>query len=132
METQREITATGWLSPDGEFIPCEPYNHISTAREIVKEIGTTTKYEWRSWSLNNLPGVVPPDDVLYGNGWISIVIRSIGERGFDFCRNFHAPVTDVQVKMLREFAEKHDFFMSEHGRLVLKEIDDHRKGDLDD
>ena len=124
MKTEREITGTGWLSPDGEFIACPSQAHISTATDIVGKIGTDTKYKWRSWN-----GTKSPDGVLYGNGWISVEIRQLGEHGFEFCRNFHAPVTDIQAKMIREFAERDDVkdFMTEYGRKVLQSLDDYEK-----
>lgn len=28
---------TGWLSPTGDFYPCGVYEHISLAREILKD-----------------------------------------------------------------------------------------------
>ena len=28
---------TGWLSPNGDFYPCGVYEHISLAREILKD-----------------------------------------------------------------------------------------------
>ena len=116
---KREITGTGWLSPDGEFIPCHSYDHISTARDIVEKIGTAVKYKWRDSNS--------PEDVLFGNGWISINIRAMFERGIEFCRNYHAPVTDIQAKMLREFAEKDDVknFLTRYGQQVLEELDDY-------
>ena len=127
MTPKRKITQTGWLSPDGEFIPCPSYAHISTARDIVEKIGTTTKYKWHL--RNN-----SPDGILYGNGWISIEIRTMWEHGIEFCRNYYAPVTDIQAKMLREYAERDDVkpFLTEYCLKVLQSLDDYIDGGKQD
>ena len=32
-----QIIRPGWLSPSGEFITCEPYEHIAVAVKLVKD-----------------------------------------------------------------------------------------------
>ena len=91
----REITGTGWLSPDGEFFPCESYSHIATAERIVNKIGLIEKG-------------IRSEDKLRSLGWIAIIFHRFVEHGFDFSYNWRVNHSDIQVKMISEFAERSD------------------------
>lgn len=74
---------TGWLSPTGEFIPCETYNHISIARNIFKK------------------DIARPDEQLHNLGWVSISIATFLEHGFII--NFSTSLTPEQIKFLKPY-----------------------------
>lgn len=77
---------TGWLCPNGDFYPCETFDHISCAREIVKD-DTTPR----------------PDEILHDCGFAEITISPVGEREWQiFWKHF---LSDAQKNFLRPYFE---------------------------
>lgn len=105
----REITGTGWLTPDGEFIPCQSCEHVSVAERLVSAVGKTRI------------GIYAEDE-LRSMGWISITIRNYHEHGYDFIFNHRIAHSDIQISMIKSFAETHT--ISETGRFHLDILTD--------
>ena len=115
---QREITGTGWLSLDGEFVPCKSYAHSSTADEIVNRLGLNPTSKYQSC-----------DDTLLDHGWIKVVYRRLLDSGYGFSYNYKVPHTDIQISMIKDFAEKDDVKLSslagfEISALTEKELEE--------
>ena len=91
----REITGTGWLSSDGEFFPCETFAHVPVAEALVLK-------------LNYTETGIKAEDLLRSLGWISITIRSWREHGYDFIFNNRISHSDIQISMIKSFAERDD------------------------
>ncbi len=100
------IKGPGWLSPDGEFIACKCYEHISKAEEIAKK-------------LDLYDEDVPSDDVLIEYGWIHIAMLKITECGFNF---YGLRATEPQKNALKEFCENMKTYVSESGQLELYKL----------
>ena len=66
-----EKTYTGWLAPDGTFFPCELYEHISTAYELLDRLHLESDTE---------KDLFAPDNVLLDRGWIHISLSLMGQR----------------------------------------------------
>lgn len=49
---------TGWLSPTGEWHPCEVYDHIAVAKKLLNDYGSRA------------------DDKLIAKGWVKISISN--------------------------------------------------------
>ena len=96
----REITGTGWLSPDGEFIPCESFAHTATAERIATQL-----------KLNSTGGRIC-DDILKKNRWIKIVFTRFMDFGYDISFSWRVPHSDIQINMVKSFAEREDITMS--------------------
>ena len=81
----------GWLSPSGEFIECDYYNHISIAHELVEKYGY------------HKVGSKPDDDILLYNGWVHIGITSIGKKEWAiYWENF---LTEEQKNAIKPYFE---------------------------
>lgn len=70
----------GWLSPHGEFVECEPWEHWHKAHEIVK-------------------GAINPDEDLLDKGWIKIGDNN-GWHRIDMTSDY---ATDQQKLFLENF-----------------------------
>lgn len=85
--TDNEITKaleTGWLSPNGDFYPCGVYEHISTARKILKD---ETAYR--------------ADEKLNDCGFVSITISQLGVKEWRiYWKNF---LTEQQKNFLKPY-----------------------------
>ena len=92
---------TGWLSPSGEFIECEPRNHLSIADDIAQ-------------NLNISNADCCSDDVLLEHGWIRISILSFFERGFCFS-HLKETASENQRIFLRDFYERNRDWISPQG-----------------
>ena len=79
----------GWMSPDGEVISCESWEHNDKAEEILGGLGYTEKdYKTR------------PDDFLWEHGWLKThVVRFLGN-GLSF--SIHRMATEKQKAKIRE------------------------------
>ena len=79
----------GWMSPDGEIISCESWEHNDKAEEILEGLGYTEKdYKTR------------PDDFLWEHGWLKThVVRFFGN-GLNF--SIHSMATEKQKAKIRE------------------------------
>lgn len=82
---------TGWLAPDGTFFPCETYEHIYWAREIVE------KYHYQSMSE-------PADEILMNKGWVQISISML--LGHKFVIYWDKHLTDYQKNFLKPYFEQ--------------------------
>lgn len=96
-----EIMNTGWLSPSGEFIECEPRDHLGVADDIAQ-------------SLNIYDNNYNSDDVLLEYGWIRISILSFFEHGFHFSF-IKDNASESQRLFLHDFYDKHRDFISQQG-----------------
>ena len=77
---------TGWLSPNGDFYPCGVYEHLSLAREILKdEIANTD------------------DEKLHDCGFVSISISQLGVKEWRiYWKHF---LTEAQKNFLKRYFE---------------------------
>ena len=82
---------TGWLSPYGDFIECESYEHLSKAEEIVERNYSSDENEHA-------------DDLLYDHGWASIGIVTFMEHGISV-RYRSTRLTDAQLHFLKPYVE---------------------------
>ena len=117
-----EITGTGWLSPSGEFIQCESYAHIATAERIASQL-----------KLNSTGVRIRDDDILINNGWIKIVFKRFMDFGYDISFSWHVPHSDIQINMIKSFAEREDITMVEDFNYNLAMLTDpERSSNYDD
>lgn len=78
--------STGWLSPNGDFYPCRVYEHISLAREILKD-----KTANRA------------DEKLNDCGFVSITISQLGVKKWRiYWKHF---LTEQQKNFLKPYFE---------------------------
>lgn len=80
---------TGWLTPVGEFCPCETFEHIAIAEEIVGD-----RY------------IAAPDDVLMNSGWVKITRSLLGMKEQNIFWEKH--LTQPQIEFLRPYFETND------------------------
>ena len=92
---------TGWLSPSGEFIECEPRDHLSVADDIAQ-------------NLDIYDDDCNSDDVLLEFGWIRISILEFFERGFHF-PFVKENASENQRLFLHDFYDKHREGISQQG-----------------
>ena len=92
---------TGWLSPSGEFIECEPRDHLSVADGIAQ-------------NLDIYDDDCNSDDVLLEFGWIRISILEFLEYGFVFYF-VKDNASENQRLFLRDFYDKHREWISQQG-----------------
>lgn len=89
----------GWLSPDGEFFPCDSFSHGSKSREIVEE-----KY------FGQLLSSVCcfEDDFLYFKGWASMSYDYFFFFTFPGSNRENKPIkfTDAQIKFVGENSDQ--------------------------
>ncbi len=77
---------TGWLSPNGTFIPCGVYEHISTAYQILGNDDSSY-----------------PDEKLHNAGYAEITISQLGVKSWRvYWKNF---LTDEQKNFLKPYFE---------------------------
>lgn len=80
---------TGWLSPTGEFVSCEPFEHLAYARIYSGE-------------ENN------PDIDLIDKGWVQISISMIGIKEQYIYWDDHHILTHEQKEFLQPYFENND------------------------
>ena len=73
---------TGWLSPTGEWFPCEVYDHIYVARRLAD---TTIR----------------ADEVLINRGWVQISISQLGRKEWRIYWHRHIHLSPEQKKFFR-------------------------------
>lgn len=84
-------TYTGWLSPYGDFIECESYEHLSKAEEILEKHYPDVEYRHA-------------DEALYDRGWASIAIMIYMEHGISV--NYTSSrLTDAQLHFLKPYID---------------------------
>lgn len=87
----------GWLSPSGDFFPCEMYDHIHVADKIVRQYG------YQALTSSN-------DDILMKNGWVHIT-RSMFDHELRIYWDKY--LTEYQKNFLKEYFEQDIFPVSE-------------------
>ena len=102
------------MSPDGEFVPCDPYDHLETAERIANQLGLKPYGRY----YNNF------DDVLFDRGWIKVHCRLMFDCGYGFSYNNEARHTDIQISMIKEFAERKKTKLSSFGEIELSALED--------
>lgn len=86
----------GWLSPTGEFIECDSYNHIKIAQDVAE------KLHLPSYDFENERSI-SADDALFKIGWAHIgVTGSLKKEWFVF---WNRKLTPEQVAFLRPYFE---------------------------
>lgn len=82
----------GWLSPDGDFIECGSYNHVSTARDLCARLGYHPENFERT----------ADDTLLLNHGW-----AYIGKSELDYCYRIYWNrfLTEQQKAVLKEYLE---------------------------
>ena len=80
---------TGWLDPAGRFCPCDTFDHVAVAEEIVGDHYITA-----------------PDDVLMDSGWVKITRSLLGVKEQNIFWEKH--LTNSQIEFLRQYFEKND------------------------
>lgn len=79
----------GWLSPTGEFVPCEYWEHTETAWALCN------KHQYEVY-------MDPPDEVLVQNGWIKIGYH-LQPREVYFYRDNYRHVSIAQKRFLEPY-----------------------------
>lgn len=80
---------TGWLNPAGRFYPCETFEHVAVAEEILGD-----RY------------IVAPDDSLMDSGWVKITRSLLGIKEQNIFWEKH--LTKPQIEFLRPYFETND------------------------
>lgn len=99
---------TGWLAPSGEFIECEPRDHMFISEDIARRLGV---YDENRSS----------DDVLLDHGWIRISFLSFMFHGYVF--SHYKAGSDNQKLFLKRFLEEHQDWISVQGVSDLYGLD---------
>lgn len=85
----------GWLSPDGEFVKCNFYDHLDKAREIyptvIKALGKTASTK----------DLYMADDGLLDLGWTKITRSEFTREWYIICIKF----TKAQYDILKPLIE---------------------------
>lgn len=86
----------GWLSPDGELVECNSFDHIAAASEICDKL---------SYSYTNARGNAP-DDVLLAHGWLHLTYSLLDHEYRIYYAYFnHVRLTEAQKAYIRPFKE---------------------------
>lgn len=83
---------TGWLSPSGELIKCNYYEHDATAEKICDKLNIS--YERRFLGV---------DSALYSLGWCKLAISCIGNK--QYWVHWERPLTAYQRYFLKDYFE---------------------------
>lgn len=83
----------GWLSPEGEFIQCQHYDHTSVANDILNRLDNRTSY----FQYHR------PDDKLLELGWVHISIDILGKR--ELVIYWNKFLTEIQKEFLKPYFE---------------------------
>lgn len=82
----------GWLAPDGSFVECGSYEHVSIARDLVKKFyPDDPNYHW--------------DDILLAKGWVHIGISAFDHEYVFWWNKF---LTEPQKAFLKPYFEDSD------------------------
>lgn len=77
---------TGWLSPTGEWHPCETYEHTTYASRVLES----------------------SEDRLEKTGWVKITRSAMGMREQKIYWDLRHSLTPEQVRFLRPYFEEND------------------------
>lgn len=83
------MLSTGWLSPTGEFLECELFDHISLSKEIAK-------------SYKHYLSEMEPSTFIENQGWIGIHISLFGKKEWIVSSN---KMTEDQYQFLRKYLQ---------------------------
>lgn len=81
---------TGWLSPTGEFFPCDTFEHIAVAEKLAGE-----SYK--------------ADEILMKRGFVHISISLLGRKEWAIFWDLRHNLTPEQVRFLRPYFEENTF-----------------------
>ena len=82
---------TGWLSPTGEWHPCETYEHTSYASRVLNS----------------------SESRLENTGWVKITRSAMGIREQKIYWDLRYTLTPEQVRFLRPYIEENDIPVDE-------------------
>ena len=82
---------TGWLSPTGEWHPCETYEHTSYASRVLNS----------------------SENRLENTGWVKITRSAMGIREQKIYWDLRHTLTPEQVRFLRPYIEENDIPVDE-------------------
>lgn len=85
----------GWLSPNGDFYPCDLYDHIMIAEKLVE--------------FYKYPETYSGDIVLMNHGWVHIT-SAYGYSELHIYWDKH--LTDYQKNFLKKYFEQDEFPIS--------------------
>lgn len=77
---------TGWLSPTGEWHPCETYEHTTYASRVLES----------------------SEDRLEKTGWVKITRSAMGIREQKIYWDLRHSLTPEQIRFLRPYFEEND------------------------
>ena len=92
---------TGWLSPSGEFIECDPHDHWGMAVELVEKLDLSEEDQRHA------------DDFLIEHGWIRISFLLMLDTGYVF--SYYEIASESQRLFLRRFLEENQESLSKQG-----------------
>lgn len=92
---------TGWLSPSGEFIECDPHDHCNMAVELGERLGLTEEDQ-------NIA-----DAFLIKHGWIRISFMLTLDTGYVFL--YYETASESQRLFLRRFLEENRESLAQQG-----------------
>lgn len=88
---------TGWLAPNGDFYPCDTYDHSDVATSLVRQLNLPIGWKYHE------------DEVLLESGWVKISRSAVGVKEQKvYWDNF---LTDYQKNFLRPYFEENDIPM---------------------
>ena len=82
---------TGWLSPTGEWHPCETYEHTNYASRVLNS----------------------SESRLENTGWVKITRSAMGTREQKIYWDLRHTLTPEQVRFLRPYIEENDIPVDE-------------------
>lgn len=101
---------TGWLDPNGNFYPCETFEHVAVAEGIVNDLELVSRNTTHS------------DDILLEHGWAQISRSLLGMKEQTIYWNRF--LTEHQKQFLRPYFEENDEPVSPMSLMVWeKEMD---------
>ena len=92
---------TGWLSPSGEFIECDPHDHWSMAVKLGEKMGLSKEDR-------NIA-----EAFLMKHGWIEISFTVMLETGYVFL--YYETASESQRLFLRQFLEENQESLAQQG-----------------
>lgn len=96
---------TGFLSPTGEFYPCDYMEHMTVAKEILE---TLYPDEW----------FIDPEDILRRNGWVDIH-KSLPTKQYSFYWDPRGNLTPEQKHIIRPIVEENTGDISSNSMYLL-------------
>lgn len=102
----------GWLSPNGEHLPCESYGHNELTRRIIKEYYKSDKYM--------MP--LESEDYLFDRGWCRISIAGMLGHGYNLQMKWRY-ATERQKEFIREMVSDVGSFLTETTKENLERYD---------